>query len=77
LTPEEEEVIKKEAARRDNQDKKLDVLNGILDEVLEKSGAINKELQFQDKILDHLDGRVTDTTDRIKASNRKIDKLNK
>jgi len=77
LTPAEEQCLRAEAAKRDNQDKKLEVLNDILDEVLDKTGAINSELRYQEKILDHLDTRVTETNDRIKEGNRKITKLNK
>jgi len=77
LSVEEQAYIKREAAKRDQQDKNLDTLTGMLDEILEKGKVINKELQYQDKFLDHLDGRVTDTTDRIHNSTKKIDKLNR
>jgi hypothetical protein len=75
LTGSEEAYIQREAAKRDKQDKQLDVLNDILDDVLEKGKSIKSELEYQDKILDHLDTRVTDTTGRIQASNKKIDNL--
>jgi len=75
LTSEEEAYIEREATKRTKQDKHLDILNGILDEVLAKGQNIKSELDYQDKILNHLDTRLDSTNDRIKNSNKKIDKL--
>jgi len=75
LTASEQEFIRKEASKRDQQDKQLDVLNGILDEVLEKGNGINNELHLQEEILNHVDTQVGDTSKRVDKNNKKIAKL--
>lgn len=57
------------------EDKQLDVLGHIVDGLHERAKAMGDELGVQKGIIDHLDDRVDATDDRLKKSQKGLDRL--
>jgi hypothetical protein len=57
------------------EDDQLDQLGGILDVLNQQATETGKKLGQQSVILDHLDPKIVNTTERIKRSNKEMKKI--
>eukprot|EP01064_Diplonema_japonicum_P022416 TRINITY_DN3216_c0_g1_i1.p3 TRINITY_DN3216_c0_g1~~TRINITY_DN3216_c0_g1_i1.p3 ORF type:complete len:222 (+),score=55.93 TRINITY_DN3216_c0_g1_i1:990-1655(+) len=57
------------------QNEELEQLSHAVVRVKEVSGAINEEIKTQDTLLDKLTGKVEAVTDRMRQTNKKVDKI--
>jgi len=62
-------------AQKKEEDKSLDVLLGVLDDIHAKGVEIGKTLKYQDQLLDHVGAGMTATTDRMQNGTKKVNEI--